>query len=248
MTTRGRARRAVATAAALMVTAAVASACTTAPKATAGPPPPCPSTPEVIQFHGDSLGAHVPRYLDVPGAIVVNRSESRSGFTYDLPEDPAKGLPAVASIPHTVRRWIEECGRPGLVVIQGGINDLAGAVRKATDLQAAVMELSDYLREIDVPTVWLPIHPLSTAGNYMWVQPERQAFNEWLREGHVWGTVVDCNHVIEDPNVPDTLAPQYWWQIDIWGHIDGVHPNMAGYEAWGRCVGQHLPPLGAPAE
>ena len=246
--TRAPSRRATARPAAISVVVAVvlvAAACSTQPPGPVAPPP-CPSTPDVVQFDGDSLGIHIARYLEVPGGQVVDRSVPRSGFTYDLAADPARSLPAVPSIGGTVRSWIEACGVPGIVVVEGGINDLAGAGATAGELEAAVLELSDWLRDRGVPTVWLPLHPLPTAGSYMWVQPARQEFNAWLEAGHVWGTVVDCNDGLEDPAHPDTLAPTYWWVVDIWGTVEGVHPDQDGYRAWSECLGARLPPLTAP--
>src|SRR6476661_63959 len=106
------------------VVAVLATACQT-PTTTATPTPAdCPYPNNVIQFNGDSLGIHIPRYMQVDGELIVNRSEPRAGFTYDIAYDAAQNLPAVDSIGKTVKKWITQCGVPDLVVIQGGINDI----------------------------------------------------------------------------------------------------------------------------
>jgi len=218
------------------VLAVLATACQTPP--TAAPPssPDCPYPDNVIQFNGDSLGIHIPRYVEVNGELVVNRSEPRAGFTYDIPFDPARNLPAVDSIGTTVKKWITQCGVPDLVIVQGGINDIAGASVPAATIQAAVTELSNWLQANQVPTLWVAVQPLSTAGSYMWSYPVRQAYNAWLTSGNVWGRTVNCAGVLQDPAVPDTLNPIYWQRVDLFGHIDGVHPNQAGYDVFGQCV------------
>ncbi len=221
--------------------AVVGGACTQKPPVVP-PPSDCVTTGPVIRVHGDSLAFHIARNLDAPGRIVVDRSTARSPLSFDLPADPAKGLPEVDAITDQARYWIEKCGVPDVLVIEGGIVDMGGNVGVA-QLTAAVQSLSDWLEERHVPTVWMTVHPLPTAGTYMWLQPVRQAYNEWLKGGHVYGTVADCVPYVEDAANPDTLAPVYWWKVDIWGTVDGVHPNDAGYVELARCISDNLPPL-----
>jgi lysophospholipase L1-like esterase len=213
-----------------------APACTSAPVPNPLPPP-CPYPDSAVQFNGDSLGIHLSRFLDLAaGVTLVNVSEARSGFTYDLPADDVRNLPAVDRIATTVQSWIDRCGVPALVIVQGGVNDLAGARRSAEQVSTAVRELSDWLRDRDIPTLWVAMHPFARAGNYMWADPARRAFNTWLGSGEVWGRVVDCTPQLEDPLVPGTLDPRFYEIVDLFGSVDGVHPNMDGYRVFARCI------------
>ncbi|CAN5492508.1 hypothetical protein BH10ACT3_BH10ACT3_13050 [soil metagenome] len=241
-----RARRVgVVVAAAIAATLLVASCQTTPPVVYT--PPECPYADNVIQFNGDSLGIHIPRYISAPPRTLANRSEPRSGFTYELAYEPERDLPPVPSIGESVKQWIDECGAPNLVIIQGGINDLAGAGASAAVIRAAVMELSDWLEARGIPTLWVAVHPLPVVGTYMWTQPQRQAFNTWLESGEVWGSTVNCSDAMSDPNAPDTMSPAYYWAVDIFGTKDGVHPNQEGYLAFGNCVAAAIPAaLGEP--
>lgn len=221
----------------------VVAACTPPPSGSGTPPAdvPCSDSDHVVRVHGDSLAFHIARAIDAPGRTVMDRTTARASLSFDLPENAELGLPAVSSIVGTVRDRVDRCGVPEVLVIQGGINDLASNV-PVTDIEAAVSDLSDWLEARDVPTVWMTIHPLPTAGTYMWVQPARQAYNAWLKAGNVHGIVADCVPYLDDPAHPDTMAPAYWWQVDIWGTIEGVHPNQAGYDQLGRCISDALPP------
>lgn len=227
----------------VMCAIALAAGCTASATPNGPPPPsPCPYGPADIQVNGDSLGTAIPRYLTAPNdGTVVNRARSRSGFTYEIPADVNQGLPAVPSIGRTIQTWIELCGPPALVVIQGGVADLAGLGLAPSVIQAAVSELSAWLEANNVPTLWVTVHPLPTAGTYMWSQPARQAYNAWLKAGNVTGDVVDCVPALEDPSRPDTLNPIYYERVDLWGTVDGVHPNTAGYQAMAACIQAAIP-------
>jgi hypothetical protein len=132
---------------------------------------PCPYPAGTIQFMGDSLGFALAYNVSADGMFVANRAAGRSGFTYSIPANTAEGLPAVPSIAEQTEKYITQCGDPDLVIIQGGINDLAGVGVSAATLEAAVMELSDWLEAAGIPTLWIAVHPIPRVSNYMWAQP-----------------------------------------------------------------------------
>lgn len=231
-------RRGLGAVASTVVAASVLAGCQT--PTTTYEPPPCPYPEGTIQTNGDSLGLHLSRYLghDLPETTVADRTEPRSGFTYALDAVPSEGLPPVPTIADAAKQWMAECGTPELLVIQGGINDLVGRGFSAEQIAPALVELSDWLREHDVPTLWVTVHPIAAAGNNLWIQPARQALNEWMTSGVLWGDVADCGHSIEDPARPDTLDPRYYEIVDLFGSVDGVHPNQTGYEVWASCISE----------
>ncbi len=214
-----------------VMVAASAVACGTPPRATAPTysvtPEYCPYDDRLVQFNGDSVGASYAHRVRLPEYSVFNASQGGAGWVFD---------DVVATIPSRVRQWIDQCGVPGAVVIEGGINDLTHAVA-VEEMQAEVRALSAWLAERDVPTVWLAIHPMPITGNYWFVQEQRLAYNEWLTtSGELWGATVDCTPALEAPDEPDSLRRSFWSYLDVWGTPDGNHMNADGYEAMARCV------------
>jgi len=205
--------------------------------------PPCPYPNNLLQINGESVAFQMASQVRHPDYVTFNAAQSRSGFTYSIPADaPDPGLPPVPSISETVKSWIESCGVPEVLVIAGAINDLAGRGLPASTVQGAVVELADWLRDRQVQTIWVTVVPLSVRGNYLWTYPQRQSFNDWLRSGGPgWGTTVDCVPALENPNQPDVLNPAYEEIVDIFGNVDGIHPNPAGARAFAACVAAALP-------
>jgi len=187
--------------------------------------PPCPYPNNLLQINGESVAFQMASQVRHPDYVTFNAAQSRSGFTYSIPADaPDPGLPPVPSISETVKSWIESCGVPEVLVIAGAINDLAGRGLPASTVQGAVVELADWLRDRQVQTIWVTVVPLS------------------LRSGGPgWGTTVDCVPALENPNQPDVLNPAYEEIVDIFGNVDGIHPNPAGARAFAACVAAALP-------
>jgi lysophospholipase L1-like esterase len=56
----------------------------------------------------------------------------------------------------------------------------------------------------------------------------RTAVNDWIRTSGEFDRVIDLDAVIRDPNAMDSIAAMF--------NNDGLHPNIAGYEAMGNAV------------
>jgi lysophospholipase L1-like esterase len=59
-------------------------------------------------------------------------------------------------------------------------------------------------------------------------EQERQAVNRFIRSGAFDG-VIDFDRVIQDPNAPDRIRPEF-------DHGDHLHPNDKGYAAMANAV------------
>lgn len=226
-----RRRTMSAMAVAVVAVAALASSCT--------PPPPqeptyflapeyCPYDDAMVQSNGDSVGAGYTHMLRLPEPYsLFNASQGSSTLTFSI---------RVPKIGDRVKEWVERCGNPGVVIVQGGIIDVTYGVEIET-MQAAITELSAWLEERGIPTVWLAIHPFPHVSPYMAHQARRIAYNDWLTTpGNVWGQAIDCTPVLEDPARPGTMNPAFWKPADIFGNPDGLHPNTAGYTVMAECV------------
>lgn len=214
--------------------AILATACTTPSSVPPGPlpyggtPEYCPYDDLVVQTNGDSIGVGFTNMMRLPEEYsVFNAAQGAATFTLSF---------TVPLISERVKEWVDKCGNPGVVVIQGGIIDLTYGV-PIESIQAAVIELSDWLEARGIPTVWLGIHPFPRVSPYMAHNGTRQVYNEWLTTpGNVWGTAVDCTPVLQDPANPGTMSPAYWKIVDLFGSPDGLHPNTAGYTAMAECT------------
>jgi lysophospholipase L1-like esterase len=193
-----------------------------------GTPKNCPYDENAVQSNGDSIGVGYTNMMRLPEPYwVFNVAQGAATFTLSYT------VPVIAD---RVKEWIELCGNPGVVVIEGGIIDLTYGV-PPEGLEAAVTELSDWLEARGVPTVWLAIHPFPRRSPYMAADPNRRTYNEWLTTpGNVWGNAIDCTPVLEDPADPGAMNPAYWKIVDIFGNPDGLHPNTAGYIEMAECV------------
>ncbi len=193
-----------------------------------GEPPYCPYDHWVVQSNGDSIGEAYTRQMRLPEPYsLFNAAQGASTFTID------RQVPLIAD---RVKDWIDRCGTPGAVVIQGGISDVIHSVPLAA-IEAAVSALSDWLADRGVPTVWVAIHPFPRVSPYMAHDEARRAYNTWLAsDGNVQGSVVDCGEALGDPEFTGTMRRSYWKIVDLAGNPDGLHMNAAGYTAMADCV------------
>jgi len=188
----------------------------------------CPYDAASVQFNGDSVGAGYARELRLPaGYSKFEAAQGAATWTIDVQ------VPTIAT---RVKQWIEQCGNPGAVVIEGGIIDISRSI--ALDhLQGVITELSDWLEARGIPTVWVALHPLPSVSSYRVFEDARLEYNAWLTSpGAVWGTAVDCTEALQDPAQPGALHPGFWTPIDVFNTPDGIHPNHEGYVAMAECV------------
>lgn len=218
---------------ALVMVLVVATACTGNPPAGSGAslsPPSCPFD-DVVMLDGDSLGAGYAAQMQLPGWPLFSSAVGGSSFTQ---------IGTLETIDNRVLRWIDQCGAPEVLVVEGGINDLLNGVAVG-DLISEVTALRDELAARGVTTRWVTIPPLASPGGYASLNPMRRAYNDWLKSADgVGDAVIDVVPAMEDPANPDTLAPAYWW---YWADLfkpDGIHPNTAGYQAMAQAVAAAL--------
>jgi lysophospholipase L1-like esterase len=189
----------------------------------------CPYEPSSVQSNGDSVGFGYAARLRLPAPYTLfNAAQGASSWTITTQ------VPSIAS---RVRESIERCGVPGALIIEGGVIDVTRSM-PMEDVFAVVSELSAWLAEREVPTVWVPVNPFpSVSPYYVGKESRRLAYNAWLAtEGNVTGDVVDCEAALEDPARPGTLNPAFWSIVDLQGNPDGIHPNADGYRAMADCV------------
>ena len=229
-------RRVVVSVAFVAILAAVGAAmhprtpCHPASSPTAARPSTARTTTSIVQSHGDSIGVGYTNMMRLPDQYsLFNAAQGASTFTLSY---------SVPLISERVHQWVEQCGNPGVVVIEGGIIDLTLGVPLEA-IQAAVTELSDWLEARGIPTVWMGIHPFPQGQPRTWrTTRSAQAYNEWLTTpgnvlGHRGRLHARCS---QDPANPGTMNPAYWKIVDLFGSPDGLHPNTAGYIAMAECV------------
>lgn len=189
-------------------------------------PPSCPLV-DVVTVDGDSLAAGMAAQLTVHGRTTFSAAAGGTSYTR---------IGVRETIDDRVLRWLDQCGTPDALVIEGGINDLLNGVAVA-DLTAQVAALRDELAARGVATFWVTIPPLAQRWAPAAVDPVRREFNDWLRSEQGAGAdVVDVVPAMQDPAKPDTLAPEYWWfRTDLFTP-DGLHPNEAGYRTMATVV------------
>lgn len=141
--------------------------------------------------------------------------------------------------------------RPGVshAIVLIGVNDFGGHHRNTEDGPAArarlLSDMQEALRQTvarahaqGVCVVGATITPYAGSEYYHPKPPneaDRQAYNDWIRSSGVFDAVIDFDAALRDPARPDHLRKEF--------DNDGLHPNMAGYQAMADAV-----PLGVLGE
>ena len=135
--------------------------------------------------------------------------------------------------------------QPGVthLLLLEGVNDLGVLTRQSPPASAdAYLALGDQLigayrqmveraRGRGVKAIGATIPPFGGSGYYHATpqsEAARQALNAWIRTPGNFDAVVDWDATLRDPARPTHLAPAY--------DNDGLHPNIAGYEAMAKAI------------
>jgi hypothetical protein len=196
---------------------------------------PCVPGHDTVIIAGDSVTAQWSQSAAFPpGTRVLNLSRGSAAYSGEETQDVATTF----SIRQRLEAQLDACNWDvGLVVLSGGVNDLAaGQTPDAMESGAAAISAS--LAARDINTVWVPILPWAVDdNNFTDVRFEhRLEFNEWLSTpGRVNGPVLQCNSVLRDPNsAEELLAPGYRRYVGF--TLDVFHINDAAKWAFGGCV------------
>jgi lysophospholipase L1-like esterase len=229
----------------VMALVVVVAGCTPGPTrggSTGGQPAPpftCPDPGDhVVVVAGDSLGGAWPGYVSWPsGTVVINVSKGGASLGSSFTGNP----PESYSIAERALAQLDVCGNDvGLLIVSGGVNDLAGGQDPQLLIDAAG-SLNQQLELRGVPVAWIPIVPwaldpplLSYDARY----DHRLTFNRWLATpGSVSGSVLDCNTPLLLPGFPEEpLDPDFFSYLGLF-QVDRFHPNSAGFAAYGACLG-----------
>lgn len=177
-------------------------------------PPPTPGEPRVV-FMGDSItdgwGRHVGEFF--PGKPYINRGIS--GQT--TPQMLVRFRQDVVAL------------KPKVVVINAGINDIAGNTGPTTleAIENNLMSMSDLARFNGIGVVLASVTPARAFGWRKGVDPrdDIRALNAWMKEYAAKNRLVYCDYysamVDADGGMREGLSS------------DGVHPTAAGYAIMG---------------
>jgi lysophospholipase L1-like esterase len=106
------------------------------------------------------------------------------------------------------------------LIVFEGINDIIGGVQ-AEPIIAAYRQIIEQAHAEGILVYGSPITPNGPSA-------VRTAVNDWIRTSGEFDEVIDLDAVIRDPNAVDNIAAMF--------NNDGLHPNIAGYEAMGNAV------------
>lgn len=129
-------------------------------------------------------------------------------------------------------------GAPDCCIIQGGINDLAGAASDPNaSMQAAVISMVGKARAANIVPVLFTPGPWKSNVNWTVArQGYHDTFRAWIiAYGAAQGlAVADVYAALVDPGVPQTLLAAY-------DGGDGLHPSAEGYRVTGDTFAAVLP-------
>lgn len=112
-----------------------------------------------------------------------------------------------------------------LIVLQG-VNDIKFGNVQAGSLIDAYRQIVSAANAAGITVYGSPITPMSENN------ANRNAVNHSIRNDGYFDAVIDLDAVLRDENAPDEFAPEYL--------NDGLHPNLAGYQAMGNSVNLDL--------
>jgi lysophospholipase L1-like esterase len=109
-----------------------------------------------------------------------------------------------------------------LIVLEG-TNDIIFSGVQAPAIIAAYQQIIQAAHAEGILVYGSPITPTNQGDAAI-----RAEVNEWIRTSGEFDDVIDFAATIGDPNDPNAILPMY--------NNDGLHPNLAGYEAMGNAV------------
>jgi lysophospholipase L1-like esterase len=109
-----------------------------------------------------------------------------------------------------------------LIVLEG-TNDIIYSGVQAPAIIAAYQQIIQSAHAEGILVYGSPITPTNQGDAAI-----RAQVNEWIRTSGEFDHVIDFAAAIGDPNDPNAILPMY--------NNDGLHPNLAGYEAMGNAV------------
>jgi hypothetical protein len=192
----------------------------------------------VVVVAGDSLAGAWPNYVSFPaGTVVHNVSWGGASLGASWTGNP----PESYSIAERALAQLDACGNDvGLVIISGGVNDLAAGQDAQLPIDAAA-SLNQQLELRGVPVAWIPIVPWALDPpllSYDLRYEHRLTFNQWLAAaGSVSGAVLDCNATLREPGaLVEQLDRDFFSYLGLF-QVDRFHVNAAGYRSYGTCLG-----------
>ncbi len=143
------------------------------------------------------------------------------GGTYVSGESPTSGLSRYK------KDLLSQAGVNWIVVFYG-TNDIGGGVADSTIINAYQIIIDDAHKN-SIKVCGATITPFKGHGYYTQDHERiRKTVNEWIRTPGNFDAIIDFDKVIQDPEDPERLAPEY--------SKDWLHPNADGYAFLGKSV------------
>ncbi len=109
------------------------------------------------------------------------------------------------------------------LIVFEGTNDIIFSGVQAPAIIAAYQQIIEQAHAEGILVYGSPITPTNQGDATI-----RAEVNEWIRTSGEFDAVIDFAATIGDPNDPNAILPMY--------NNDGLHPNLAGYEAMGSSI------------
>ena len=128
----------------------------------------------------------------------------------------------------------------GFLIILAGSNDIGHLIKhpvaeiNAEQLEGALVQMIDRAHAAGIKVLGATMLPFEGAGYYSEKGEEiRETVNQWIRTRGKFDGVIDFDKIMQDPEKPKRILPQY-------DHGDHLHPNDLGYKAMGDAVNLKL--------